>query len=130
MARFSDKKDKGAASIEALREELRREEEKLERANAKLEAAASTSPEAVTTDTEEEEELVEYVDGHRVERLYIVKFNSPILPFSKFPLHRNEYIKEFLKRYAKDKPYVQKILGVHFEKNKNTNCEGAIGIEI
>lgn len=62
--------------------------------------------------------------------MYTVKFNSPILPFSKFPLHWNDYIKEFLKRYTKDKPYVDRILGVHFEKNKNDNSEGAVGIEI
>ena len=62
--------------------------------------------------------------------MYVLKFNSPILPFAKFPLHKNEYIKGFLQRFEKDRPYIGKILGIHFEDNKTENAEGAIGVEI
>ena len=61
--------------------------------------------------------------------MYVLKFNSPILPFAKFPLHKNEYIKGFLQKFEKDQP-MGKILGVHFSENKNENAEGAIGVEI
>lgn len=39
-------------------------------------------------------------------RLYTLKFNSPILPFSKFPLTQNKYIQDFLRKYEDDKEHV------------------------
>jgi hypothetical protein len=41
-----------------------------------------------------------------VYRLYTLKFNSPILPFSKFPLTQNKYIQDFLRKYEDDKEHV------------------------
>ena len=62
--------------------------------------------------------------------MYTLKFNSPILPFSKFPLTQNKYIQDFLRSYEEDKPQIQRVIGVHFEKNSNLNAQDAVGIEI
>ena len=61
-------------------------------------------------------------------RLYTLKFNSPILPFAKFPLTQNKYIQDFLRKYEEDKEHVQRIIGVHFPNNNNQAAEGAVGI--
>ena len=50
-------------------------------------------------------------------KLYTLKFNSPILPFAKFPLTQNKYIQDFLRKYEEDKDKIQKVIGVHFENN-------------
>lgn len=65
-----------------------------------------------------------------VHKLYTIKFNSPILPYSKFPLTQNKYIQQFFKKYSKAREDVEKIIGVHFNGNKNSNAKDAIGIEI
>ena len=62
--------------------------------------------------------------------MYTLKFNSPILPFSKFPLTQNKYIQDFLRGYEEDKPNIERVIGVHFEKNSNMNAENAVGVEI
>lgn len=62
--------------------------------------------------------------------MYVLKFNSPILPYAKFPLTHNRYIQEFIKMYEEDKEKVDRIIGVHFPNNNNSHAEGAIGIEI
>jgi len=49
-----------------------------------------------------------------VRRMYVMKFNSPILPFTKFPLTQNKYIQDFLKMYEDDKDKITEVLGVHF----------------
>mmetsp|Transcript_34657 Transcript_34657/g.53046 ORF Transcript_34657/g.53046 Transcript_34657/m.53046 type:complete len:246 (+) Transcript_34657:49-786(+) len=64
------------------------------------------------------------------EKMYVLKFNNPILPFSKFPLTKNRYIKKFLKLYEKDKDQISKIIAVHFDSNKNANAQGTVGIEV
>ena len=46
--------------------------------------------------------------------MYVLKFNSPILPYAKFPLTHNRYIQEFIKMYEEDKEKVDRIIGVHF----------------
>lgn len=46
--------------------------------------------------------------------MYVLKFNTPILPFAKFPLTHNRYIQEFVKSYEEDKDKVERIIGVHF----------------
>lgn len=70
-------------------------------------------------------------DGeHEPTEMYTLKFNSPILPFSRFPLTQNKYIQDFLRSYEEDKPNITKVIGVHFEKNNNSNAEDAVGIEI
>ena len=62
--------------------------------------------------------------------MYVLKFNSPILPFAKFPLTHNRYIQEFIRMYEEDKDSVERIIGVHFPQNNNAMAEGAVGIEI
>lgn len=62
--------------------------------------------------------------------MYTLKFNTPILPYAKFPLTQNKYIQEFLKKYEEDKGNIQKVLGVHFVNNNSLNAPEAIGIEI
>lgn len=62
--------------------------------------------------------------------MYTLKFNSPILPYAKFPLTQNKYIQDFLRSYEEDKEKITKVIGVHFEKNSNSNAENAVGIEI
>lgn len=62
--------------------------------------------------------------------MYTLKFNSPILPYAKFPLTQNKYIQDFLRTYEEDKEKITKVIGVHFEKNSNSNALDAVGIEI
>ena len=62
--------------------------------------------------------------------MYVLKFNSPILPYAKFPLTHNRYIQEFIKMYEEDKDKVERIIGVHFPQNNNAQALGAVGIEI
>lgn len=62
--------------------------------------------------------------------MYTLKFNSPILPYSKFPLTQNKYIQDFLKKYDEDKDTIKKVIGVHFVSNNNANAPETIGIEI
>lgn len=62
--------------------------------------------------------------------MYTLKFNSPILPYAKFPLTQNKYIQDFLRSYEQDQDKIQRVIGVHFEKNSNSNAKNAVGIEI
>jgi hypothetical protein len=62
--------------------------------------------------------------------MYTLKFNSPILPYAKFPLTQNKYIQDFLRGYEEQKDGIKKVIGVHFTKNSNSNAQDAIGIEI
>lgn len=62
--------------------------------------------------------------------MYTLKFNSPILPFAKFPLTQNKYIQDFLKKYEEDKEQILKVIGVHFPNNNSINAADTIGIEI
>ncbi|CAI2378439.1 unnamed protein product [Moneuplotes crassus] len=80
--------------------------------------------------TLESSEGVEMFENKPVQEMYTIKFNSPILPYSKFPLTQNKYIQQFFKRYSRDKSSVEKLIGVHFLANKNSNAKEAIGIEI
>jgi hypothetical protein len=71
------------------------------------------------------------VEGKKKEiKMYTLKFNSPILPFAKFPLTQNKYIQDFLKKYEEDKETIDKVIGVHFVGNSNMNAPDTIGIEI
>ena len=63
-------------------------------------------------------------------KLYTLKFNSPILPFAKFPLTQNKYIQDFLRKYEEDHDKITKVIGVHFQNNSNSNAVGTVGIEI
>jgi len=62
--------------------------------------------------------------------MYVMKFNSPILPFAKFPLTHNKYIQDFLKMYEDDKDKITEVLGVHFPQNNNSMAKDTVGIEI
>ena len=70
------------------------------------------------------------VDPTKPINMYVLKFNTPILPYAKFPLTHNRYIQDFVKMYEEDKEKVDRIIGVHFPKNNNSHAEGAVGIEI
>ena len=63
-------------------------------------------------------------------KMYVLKFNSPILPYAKFPLTHNKYIQEFIKMYEEDKETIDRVIGVHFPQNNNSLAEGTVGIEI
>lgn len=63
-------------------------------------------------------------------KMYVMKFNTPILPYAKFPLTQNKYIQDFLKMYEEDKDKIVEVLGVHFPQNNNSMAEGTVGIEI
>jgi len=63
-------------------------------------------------------------------KMYVMKFNNPILPFSKFPLTQNKYIQSFLKQYEEDKEKVSEVIGVHFPQNNNDLAKETVGIEI
>lgn len=79
---------------------------------------------------EEQLEEAEVFEGKPVHKLYVIKFNSPILPYSKFPLTQNKYIQQFFKKYSRDREGVERLIGVHFQLNKNSNAKESIGIEI
>lgn len=59
-----------------------------------------------------------------------MKFNTPILPFAKFPLTQNKYIQDFLKMYEEDKDRIDEVVGVHFPQNNNSLAKDTVGIEI
>ena len=63
-------------------------------------------------------------------KMYVLKFNSPILPYAKFPLTHNKYIQEFIKMYEEDNESIDRVIGVHFPQNNNSLAEGTVGIEI
>lgn len=63
-------------------------------------------------------------------KMYVMKFNTPILPYAKFPLTQNKYIQDFLKMYEEDQAKIVEVLGVHFPQNNNSMAEGTVGIEI
>lgn len=63
-------------------------------------------------------------------KMYTLKFNSPILPYAKFPLTQNKYIQDFLKRYEEDQESIDRVIGVHFAENSNLNAERSVGIEV
>lgn len=65
-----------------------------------------------------------------LKKMYVLKFNSPILPYAKFPLTQNKYIQEFLKMYEQDKDKVEHVIGVHFPQNNNSLAKDTVGIEI
>lgn len=69
-------------------------------------------------------------DANEPMEMYTLKFNSPILPYAKFPLTQNKYIQDFLRTYEEDKDQIERVIGVHFEKNLNQNAHDAVGIEI
>lgn len=48
--------------------------------------------------------------------MFVMKFNIPILPYSKFPLSFNKYIEEFLNKYEKNIERINDfgVIGVHF----------------
>jgi endopeptidase La len=98
-----------------------------------LKPSATEIEEATLEKAEQEADAIEEPEMHEgmpVHKLYTIKFNSPILPYSKFPLTQNKYIQQFFKKYSRDKDAVDKLIGVHFLNNKNSSAEGAIGIEI
>jgi len=105
---------------------------KLLNQSAKESEEAGVEDAAAVEVEQEADEIVtpETFENKSVEKLYTIKFNSVILPYSKFPLTQNKYIQQFFKKYSKDRDGVDKLIGVHFQDNKNSNAEGSVGIEI
>ena len=75
-----------------------------------------------------EEEAIN--EPQNLKKMYVLKFNSPILPYAKFPLTQNKYIQDFLKMYEVDKDKVEHVIGVHFPQNNNSMAKDTVGIEI
>jgi hypothetical protein len=103
---------------------------KLEEEKAKTEAAGEEAPvEAAPKKTTRARKSKKQA-APKAEQMYVLKFNSPILPYSKFPLTYNKYIQEFLKMYESDLDKIDRIIGVHFPNNKNSKFKDQVGIEI
>lgn len=100
------------------------EADKIEKQVAKLSAKVSKAKKT----TKKKDDEASSPGGN--EHMYTLKFNSPILPYAKFPLTQNKYIQDFLRSYEEDKDKISKVIGVHFEKNSNSNAQDAVGIEI
>ena len=101
----------------------------------KVEAAATDAPVTPKKRVAKEAKPVEEKKATETKKpdvfkLYTLKFNSPILPFAKFPLTQNKYIQDFLRKYEEDKESVTRIIGVHFPDNNNSLAQDAVGIEI
>jgi hypothetical protein len=99
------------------------------RTSKKVKAVAEepVAPKKSKKAQKQEEEKVKTPVLHKI---YTLKFNSPILPFAKFPLTQNKYIQDFLRKYEDDKAQVTRIIGVHFPNNSNNQAQDCIGIEI
>lgn len=95
--------------------------------NASEDAVKIEQPEKKTKKVSKKEKEAE---AKQEVELYTLKFNSPILPFAKFPLTQNKYIQDFLRRYEEDKSKIKKVIGVHFNNNNNANAIETVGIEI
>lgn len=135
---FSTKNDKDAKKSEEVVVE-----KKTTRAKKETKKATEEKKEKkVKASTGEKKKRVSKAKSQSVEKdlepafkkpeyqLYTLKFNSPILPFAKFPLTQNKYIQDFLRKYDEDKDKIQKVIGVHFLNNSNTNAVDTVGIEI
>ena len=99
---------------------------KAEIAAAKLEAEMDGASAKMESSGKSGKKLEEFSG----DTMYTLKFNSPILPYAKFPLTQNRYIQDFLRQYDEDKDRIERVIGVHFEKNSNSNAMDAVGIEI
>lgn len=64
------------------------------------------------------------------QKMYVLKFNTPVLPYAKFPLNQNKYIQDFVTKYEQEKDKITQVIGVHFPENDNSQAIGAIGIAI
>jgi len=80
--------------------------------------------------SEASSETPEKQEAPKLRKMYVLKFNSPILPYAKFPLTQNKYIQEFLKMYEADKHKVDQVIGVHFPQNNNSLAKDTVGIEV
>jgi len=111
-------------------EEKSEAEAKTEESIATPKLKASRSKKEFNASVGKEEAKKNAAPTPELHKLYTLKFNSPILPFAKFPLTQNKYIQDFLRKYEEDKDHVQRIIGVHFLNNNNSQAQEAIGIEI
>ena len=100
------------------------------KAQAEEEATTTSASEPVEKKTRARRTTKKSAAALEPLKMYVLKFNSPILPYSKFPLTHNKYIQEFIKMYEVDKDKVDRIIGVHFPQNNNSLHKGTVGIEI
>ena len=113
----------------------RRTKAEIEEAKAKLamkpvDAAPESEVKKTRKRRTKKEIEAEAAGGEQPVKMYVLKFNSPILPYAKFPLTHNKYIQEFIKMYEEDKDQIDRVIGVHFPQNNNSLAEGTVGIEI
>lgn len=97
---------------------------------SKKEAVEGEAPKKPRASRKKQEAELPSTDVGPLQKMYVMKFNSPILPFAKFPLTHNKYIQDFLKQYEADKASVDTVLGVHFPQNNNKLAVDTVGIEI
>ena len=119
------KKPKRSTSVKSKSTESEPVIEKAGRSRRKVKADEKTPVHKI------DEVKEEVVPPKKAEyKLYTLKFNSPILPFAKFPLTQNKYIQDFLRKFDEDKEKIAKVIGVHFLNNLNSNAPETVGIEI
>ena len=112
-------KKRASKKVAALPEEKPEAETKVEDSGATPKTRGSRSRKEFNATVAKEEAKKKAETIPELHRLYTLKFNSPILPFAKFPLTQNKYIQDFLRKYDEDKDHVQRIIGVHFLNNNN-----------
>lgn len=95
-----------------------------------VEAVEIAKPKRVRKSKTEGKERSEKQPQQPTKKMYVLKFNSPILPYAKFPLTQNKYIQEFLKMYEADQHKVDQVIGVHFPQNNNSLAKDTVGIEV
>jgi hypothetical protein len=95
----------------------------------KIPLAEGETPPAPKKAAKKEEKLPS-TDIGPLRKMYVMKFNSPILPFTKFPLTQNKYMQDFLKMYEIEKSNFDTVIGVHFPQNNNNMAADTVGIEI
>ena len=99
---ITDEQIMDSSASEAIKPKRKRRS-KAEMEAAKVEAKLDAATRRVNSYKNKEEALE---SGEIPEEMYTLKFNSPILPFAKFPLTQNKYIQDFLRSYEEDKPQI------------------------
>ena len=134
---FSTKNDDPDAPSKPKRKPRMTKAEKLELEKQMLEveglespAKQTRKPRASKAKAQEPGKDSESTDVGAPRKMYVMKFNTPILPYSKFPLTQNKYIQSFLKQYEEDINDVDCVLGVHFPGNSGEKAKDAVGVEI
>lgn len=87
--------------------------------SATEDAPAATAPVKRTRKAKAKPNPEHEQDVGTPQKMYVLKFNTPVLPFAKFPLNQNKYIQDFVAKYEQDKDKITQVIGVHFPENDN-----------